>query len=83
MLRALQWTVQIEPYDTEADLLWLLKTVKYEVRILGDDYRDADYTGDELKKEVYFADRYAGWSATEFRKLLGVSGLQTSFKTSE
>ena len=69
-VRAIRYVDEIHPYDTESDLLVLLQTLTYDVRILGDDYRDRDYTGIELNKPAYYAQRYHGWSATEFRKRL-------------
>lgn len=47
---------KIIPYDTEADLLNMLKTLKIDVRILGDDYENKYFTGDDLDIPIHFVD---------------------------
>lgn len=74
MLKSIRYVREVVPYETERDFLLLLKTLKYDIRILGEDYRTREgekpirYTGDELGCEVFFADRYDGISATDYRK---------------
>ena len=46
---------EIIPYETEEDLLVILKSGDYDVRFLGDDYvTKMDYTGDELDIEIHY-----------------------------
>lgn len=61
---------KIIPYDTEADLVNVLKTLKIDVRILGDDYVDKFFTGDELDIPVHFVSRKHNFSSTELRHRL-------------
>lgn len=56
-------------YSTEKELYDGLKTLKANIRILGDDYKGKRCTGDDLPMEVYYHDRSVhGWSTTKLRK---------------
>lgn len=57
-------------YDTEADLVNLLKDLKPDVRILGTDYKGTRFTGDELGIDIYYHNRDPFWSTTRFKKLI-------------
>ena len=75
MLDAIGCVSEIVCYETEGDLEILLHCLDYSVRILGADYAPKDgvpvtFTGCDLEKPVFFAQRYVGWSATDFRKRL-------------
>lgn len=67
LLEALKWTDRVIPYDTEADLIRILRETKPDVRILGDDYQGKPYTGHELNYPIFWAQRRPEWSATNFR----------------
>jgi len=60
------------PYQYEADLLAIL--VGYEdqlvCRILGEDYRDQPFTGDELDIPIFYTKRRPDWSGTSFHRRL-------------
>ena len=60
-------------YKLEADLLNLLKTVKIDVRFLGDDYIDKSFTGDELDIPIQYLDRSHNWSTTKYKTLISES----------
>ena len=70
MLRSIRYIDSIEVYDTEKDLEILLDSLKPDIRFLGDDYKDKDYTGKGMAKDVIFLDRSHGWSTTKFKKLV-------------
>lgn len=55
-------------YDTEFDLEEILKNGNYDVRILGEDYKDKDITGKSYCKETIFINRDHGWSYTKIKK---------------
>jgi glycerol-3-phosphate cytidylyltransferase len=59
----------IIPYDTEEDLVNMLKIIKPDIRILGEEYKDKDFTGKGLVPE-YFNKRTHGYSTSELRKRL-------------
>ena len=69
-LRACKYVDEIIPYDTEHDLMNILKSVQIDLRILGEEYKDRDFTGKELPIPVYFNKRRHDYSSTELRKRL-------------
>ena len=68
ILRALRYVDDIVHYTTEAELYNLLKEDIYDVRILGTDYINKDYTGKDLNKPEYFHSRNHDYSTTQFKK---------------
>lgn len=67
-LKALSVVDEIVPYDTEEDLLTLLSTMNVDIRIIGEDYVDKDFTGKELPIPVYYNRRKHSLSTSELRK---------------
>jgi len=57
-------------YDTEKELYHMLKDGNFNVRFLGDDYKDKSFTGDDLEIPIYYITRDHGWSTTKFKKLI-------------
>ncbi|MCL2861328.1 MAG: adenylyltransferase/cytidyltransferase family protein [Firmicutes bacterium] len=61
----------IIPYENENDLELLIKTTTYDVRILGDDYVDKNWTGKDFEKErgieTLFLNRSHGKSTSELK----------------
>ena len=66
-LRAVKYVDLILIYDTEDDLVNLLKAIKPDMRIIGDDYRDKNFTGDNLGIELKFNSRNHEFSSSELR----------------
>ena len=60
-LRACKYVDEIIPYSTEQDLEDLLAGMHIDVRILGIEYRDKDFTGHDICKkrdiEIFFNER--------------------------
>lgn len=73
MLRSLKYIDDVIPYTTEQDLINILKTGNYNVRILGDDYKDKYATGQEYSKKIIYVDRSHGWSTTKYKKMIAES----------
>jgi len=65
---------QIIPYSTEKDLLDLLTSHKIDVRIIGEEYKDKEFTGRGLPIEVYYNKRQHSFSTTELRHRIVQSG---------
>tara|TARA_R110000824_G_C14790001_1_gene633126 strand:+ start:258 stop:506 length:249 start_codon:yes stop_codon:yes gene_type:complete len=64
-------------YETEDDLLKLLNIVSPDVRFIGEDYKNNNYTGDDLNIEIYYTKRY-GYSTTGLRqRIKGETQCQT------
>lgn len=71
-LNAVKYVDQIIPYNTEKDLEDLLLMLPIDVRILGDEYKDKDFTGKSIcvKRgiEMYFNGREHSFSTTDLRR---------------
>jgi len=67
-LKGCKYVDEIIPYSTEEDLLNLLTTLKYDVRIIGEEYRHKAFTGKHLDKEFYFNKRPHTYSSSGLRK---------------
>ena len=56
-------------YDTEADLLNIIDQVDWDVRILGEEYKDKDFTGrDQTLERCHFNKRPHTFSSSELRE---------------
>jgi glycerol-3-phosphate cytidylyltransferase len=67
-LKAIKYVDEVHPYETEADLLVLLKEISPQVRFVGEDYKDKPFTGKDMKNvDVYYNKRY-GYSTTDLRE---------------
>lgn len=67
ILESIKYVDKIYCYTTESSLYELLQTDIYDVRILGTDYIDKNYTGKDLGKPVYYHTRNHGYSTTKFK----------------
>lgn len=66
-LEAVKYVDRIIVYKTEHDLLQILKGFNIDVRIIGEEYRDIDFTGKELDMEVYYNSRKHDYSSSRLR----------------
>lgn len=60
-------------YNLEAELITLLRAIRPDVRFLGDDYIDKEYTGDDLGIRTHFVNRDHGWSTTKYKEAIAKS----------
>lgn len=71
-LRGSKYVDEIVPYQTEADLENILSMFHIDVRILGVEYKDKEFTGKSICVsrgiELYFNTRDHGCSSTDLRK---------------
>jgi len=71
-LSGVKYVDEIIPYITEKDLLDILTTHKIDVRILGNEYKDKDFTGREVCEtlgiQLYFNGRNHRFSSSELRE---------------
>ena len=67
ILMALRSVDEVVHYNTEAELVDVLKKAKPNVRILGSDYQGKSFTGDDLSIPVYYHERNHEWSTTKFK----------------
>ena len=56
-------------YDTEADLLNIIEEIDWDVRIIGEEYKDKDFTGrDQTLERCHFNKRPHTFSSSELRE---------------
>jgi glycerol-3-phosphate cytidylyltransferase len=55
-------------YNTESELEFLLKSIEPDVRFLGIDYLDSEFTGKDLNIPIHYISRQHGWSTTRFKQ---------------
>lgn len=68
MIKAIRFIDEFFIYDTEKDLYnWLTKN-KWDIRILGSDWKGKKFTGHDIKGELYFHYRNHNYSSTFLRK---------------
>ena len=67
-LSAVKYVDEIVEYESEGELLNILKSRSIQIRFLGDDYLNKSYTGEELKIPIHFISRDHGYSTTELKK---------------
>ena len=67
MLKCFRQIDDVQTYTTEAELYELIKEVNPDIRFLGEDYKDKDYTGNDLNIPVHWIGRDHGWSTTKFK----------------
>ena len=67
-LEAIKYVDEVFTYDTEEDLYKKLLFINPDVRILGSDYIDKSFTGDDLDIKIYYHDRNHNYSTTNLRK---------------
>ena len=71
-LSAVKYVDEIIPYQTEKDLEDILEMYQIDVRILGDEYRDKEFTGKSICQkrniELYFNKRDHRFSSSGLRK---------------
>tara|TARA_X000001036_G_C20587794_1_gene769462 strand:- start:605 stop:1003 length:399 start_codon:yes stop_codon:yes gene_type:complete len=67
-LRAVRYVDEVIQYDTEDDLIELLKDVQPNIRFVGMDWKDnPNLTGGDLPIEIRYNSRDHGYSSTELK----------------
>ena len=69
-VQACKYVDEIIPYATEKELMDILTSYPIYVRIVGEEYRDKQFTGYQLPMSVYFNSRQHSFSTTELRQRL-------------
>ncbi|WCM42239.1 adenylyltransferase/cytidyltransferase family protein [Flavobacterium sp. CBA20B-1] len=71
-LKACSFVDEVVPYATEQDLEDILRSFKIDLRILGDEYKDKNFTGrtycEEKGIELYYNSRDHRFSSSGLRK---------------
>ena len=70
-LKAVKYVDEIIPYITEQDICDILEMYPINIRIIGEEYRDKEFTGknicEKLGISVYFNKRHHRFSSSELR----------------
>ena len=71
-LNALKFVDEIVPYQTEEDVVDILQLFQIDVRVLGDEYRDKDFTGKDVCRkrdiDLHFNKRDHRFSSSGLRQ---------------
>ena len=67
-LEAVKYIDEIIIYDSEDDLYELLKKINPDVRILGTDYKNKKFTGQNLNIKTYYHNRNHNFSTSNLRE---------------
>lgn len=59
---------EVIPYETEEELINLLQLIRPDVRFLGEDYIDKDFTGKDLGIKIHYCSRKHTTSSSGLRK---------------
>jgi glycerol-3-phosphate cytidylyltransferase len=68
-LESCKYVDEVVVYATEKDLMDILYTYPINIRFVGEEYKEKDFTGKELDHtEIYYNSRRHSFSTTELRK---------------
>ena len=71
-LQGVKYVDEIIPYETEKDLEDLLQMLNISVKIMGNEYKDKDFTGKDICRkrgiDLYFNSRDHRFSTSDLRK---------------
>ena len=59
---------EVIPYDRESSLMDILTTKPIDIRFVGEEYKDKQFTGQHLDIEIYYTSRSHTFSSTDLRK---------------
>ena len=68
ILRSIKYVDEVLHYNTEKELLDIVKKTNYDVRVIGSDYKDIEFTGKSHEKNIYYHDRSHAYSLTDLKK---------------
>ena len=68
-LESCKYVDEVVVYATEKDLIDILYTYPINIRFVGEEYKDKEFTGKDLEHvEIYYNSRRHSFSTTELRK---------------
>jgi len=80
-LAAIRYVDEILVYNTELELLDILRMYQIDVKIMGEEYRDIDFTGKDICQkrgiEFYFNKRDHRFSTSDLRKRVAENTLHS------
>jgi glycerol-3-phosphate cytidylyltransferase len=73
LLLSIRYVDDVIRYTYEEQLHDLLILGEFDIRFLGDDYKNKPFTGDNLSIPIYYLNRDHGWSTTKYKELIAKS----------
>lgn len=70
IMASCRYVDEVLEYNSEEELLQIMKTKKIDVRFLGEDYKGKPITGGDLGIEIYYTNRGHGLSTSHYKDLL-------------
>ena len=67
-LYGLRFVDEVIPYDRESCLMDILTTKNIDVRFIGEEYKETQFTGSHLGIEIHYTSRTHTFSSTDLRK---------------
>ena len=71
-LKGCRYVDEVVPYTTEEEVRLILESRQFDVRIIGEDYKNTDFTGKDICDErgirIYYNSRQHHLSSSELRK---------------
>jgi glycerol-3-phosphate cytidylyltransferase len=82
-VQSCKYVNEVVPYTTEKELMDILLSYPIDVRIIGEEYKDKQFTGFNLPMEVYFNSRQHSFSTTELRNRVAEAQLKKEKETDD
>ncbi|MBA2611556.1 MAG: adenylyltransferase/cytidyltransferase family protein [Bacteroidetes bacterium] len=70
IMASCKYVDEVLEYNSEEELLEVLKTKNISIRFLGEDYKGKPITGEDLKMVIYYTNRDHGLSTSLYRAKL-------------
>lgn len=70
IMQACRYVDEVLTYNSEEELLEILRSRKIDVRFLGEDYRGKKITGAELNIPLYYTNRDHGLSTSRYKNII-------------
>ena len=70
IIESTKYVDDVLTYNSEEELLEILKNKKIDIRFLGEDYKNREITGRELKIPIHYTDRSHGLSTSKIREAI-------------
>ena len=67
-LHATKYVNEIIPYTSETDLMEILNTYQIDIRFVGEEYKNKQFTGCELDIPIYYNARKHSFSSSELKE---------------
>lgn len=68
ILESIKYVDEVIHYNTEKELLDIVEKFDHDVRIIGSDYKNSEFTGKEHEKEIFYHNRSHEYSLTDLKK---------------